>query len=152
MDKSLEHLRDRLIRVALVGCGKAKAEFAQPARDLYIGSLFVAARGYAETCDDWVILSAKHGVRYPNEVTEPYELSMRNLSVNGRDAWAWRAACDLRERYRDLTVQYIALAGVDYIEPLIPCMRRAGLSLPKLPLLGLGIGQRLKWFKEQRRG
>jgi len=45
---------------------KAKQKFACAANNLYTGSLFTAARGWAETfADQWWIASAKHQIFEP---------------------------------------------------------------------------------------
>ena len=50
-----------------MGCAKNKLERRAPARDLYVSELFDRARAVAEqTCDSWLILSAKHGVVVPS--------------------------------------------------------------------------------------
>jgi len=36
------------LTICLVGCGKSKLDRAAPAKDLYTGSLFRAARAFAE--------------------------------------------------------------------------------------------------------
>lgn len=66
------------LHIALVGCGKSKLPHPAPARLLYIGSLFKAARRYVEDAgyDAWWILSARHGLVHPDEITEPYEATL----------------------------------------------------------------------------
>lgn len=64
------------LTIALVGCGKSKLDHAAPARQLYTGSLFVAASRWAAECDGWFILSAKFGLLDPETVVEPYEVRL----------------------------------------------------------------------------
>lgn len=62
----------------IVGCGAAKLDRAAPARELYTGSLFRAARAYAERSGlPWRILSAEHGLISPDKVIEPYDRHMK---------------------------------------------------------------------------
>lgn len=64
-------------RLAIVGCGRSKLPFATPARDLYTGNLFRAARAHVEAEGvRWLILSAYHGLLNPSEVIEPYDWTM----------------------------------------------------------------------------
>lgn len=63
-------------RIALVGCTKGKLPARAPARDLYVGDLFAKARAYAQTFDAWYVLSARHGLVLPDEVIEPYDVTL----------------------------------------------------------------------------
>jgi len=138
------------LRVALVGCGKAKAPTARRARLLYTGSLFRAAARYAEQrCDAWVILSAKRGLLGPDDVTEPYELRLSELAPPEQAAWAALVVRELRARYAGVAVEYIGLAGSEYMGVLVGEMRRQGLPIPQQPLLGFGIHDRMRWFADQ---
>lgn len=138
----LDSLRGRVVRVALVGCGSAKAATGREARNLYTGPLFRAARRYAELqCDDWVILSALHGVLRPEDCIEPYDRSLVKMRDAERSAWGNRVSAYLREHYRGLTVTYIGLAGEAYLSELSvgPIAR---------PLEGMGIGERIKYLRQ----
>ena len=77
-------------RALVVGCGAAKRSEAAPARDLYTGSLFRAAREHAEGSGlPWRILSAEYGLLTPDKVVEPYDRHMRTrhpFPMGPRDA------------------------------------------------------------------
>lgn len=61
-------------RLIVVGCGRAKLDRPAPARELYTGNLFRAARQYAEASGaEWKILSALHGLIDPAVVIGPYD-------------------------------------------------------------------------------
>lgn len=140
-EERLAKLRGRVVRVALVGCGKAKMITPQPAKDLYIGPLFKAARAYAEQqCDDWVILSARYGVVLPDQVIEPYDQRLSSMRLRDQEDWAREANRKLRYRYRSLQVQYIGLAGEEYLDWL------TGEIIE--PLKGMGIGTRIKFLRD----
>lgn len=137
LEELLQH-QGRPLRLALVGCGKAKRSTAAPARELYTGSLFRSAWRYAQaTADQVLILSAQHGVLSPDEVLEPYDSTLTTMRRADRDAWASRCALDLRARFAGLPVHVVFLAGEAY-----------RLALPaawsvESPLDGLGLGRRL---------
>lgn len=140
-EERLAKLRGRVVRIALVGCGKAKMTTPQPAKDLYIGPLFKAARAYAEQqCDDWVILSARHGVVLPDEVIEPYDQRLSSMRLRDQEDWARKANRQLRYRYRGLQVQFIGLAGEEYLDWL-------GGEIIE-PLKGMGVGTRIKFLRD----
>ena len=140
----------------IVGCGKAKLDHAAPARDLYTGSLFRAARRYVEARGEpWFILSAAHGLIGPEVVVLPYD-QVLDLRGEALDAWARKAACQV-ERLRDEALRReplrlwpltTILAGVRYAEPLARELVALGFDTYQ-PLRRLEVGQRLSWFKRE---
>ncbi len=137
------------MRVALVGCGKEKRGYAAPARDLYTGPLFCAARTWAETfADRWFILSAQHGLLSPETVIEPYDLKLSALTREAREAWGeWTGAQVAAEVSDDPDETVVAFAGGEYLDTL----RHHGSGhwrwRVRDPLEGLELGHRLAWFK-----
>jgi hypothetical protein len=127
--------------VIIVGCGKAKLAHAAPAAELYTGSLFRAARRYAEARGDaWAIASAHWGLVWPEQVIEPYD---RRL-MPGSEHWARRCVERLLERTGG-PVFVELLAGATYAEPLSAALWRAGCA-NSTPLEGLGLGKRLAYL------
>jgi len=125
--------------VCLVGCGKSKLDESALAQDLYTGALFRKSRAYAEQfCDDWGILSAKHGLVLPGERIGPYNVAMCDLSPERRARWCddtyWQI---LRQWGRER--QFTVLAGEPYL------CATAGLAAV-YPMRGMGIGERLRWL------
>ena len=132
------------MKVALVGCGKEKLEHAAPARDLYTGPLFRAARAWAEVnAARWFILSAKHGLLAPETVVEPYDLALASLSSAEHEKWAAHTAAEIARR-TEAYDSMIVLAGAPYERTV----RLAGRHY-ECPLQGLDQGKRLAWFKRE---
>jgi len=138
--------------VIVVGCGKAKLAHAAPARDLYTGSLFVAARRYAEARGvTWRVLSAAHGLIAPEVVVRPYD-QVLDLKGEALATWARKAACQV-ERVRDEEQTSAGaawgpvelLAGSRYAEPLARELDALGIEW-RAPLARLGTGYRLQWL------
>lgn len=133
----------------LIGCGARKLPHPAPARDLYTGSLFRAARGYAEaTGRPWAIASALHGVLLPDQEVEPYDVRLPTREAE-RDAWGERVAAQLWDLgWRGLVEIH---AGHDYARAV-----QQGLSLGPRGLAGAivmpgwPIGRRLQWYAQQR--
>ncbi len=140
-----------VIRVAIVGCGKSKAPRTCEARDLYTGSLFRAARRFAETCDAWWIVSARYGLVAPEARLAPYEY---RLGPKDRQQWGMVVA----NRIVTLLMpkgpyELIILAGADYAEPIVAGMLkgaddewRCNCVGVTTPLAGLGLGARMSWL------
>lgn len=147
--------------VALVGCSASKLEGPARAADLYTGQLFRAARRWAETfADHWYILSAKHHVLSPDDVVEPYDLSLAEVAATPGlfhpapvDTWAIRCRAALMAARggepRGARVlqgdRVVMLAGASYCEPLVPLLRAWGGEV-ETPLAGLGIGRQKAWL------
>ena len=138
----------------LIGCGARKLDHAAPARDLYIGPLFRAARIYAEASGlPWAILSARYGLVMPEQVIEPYDYRLvhrayrawsRHITHHllGEQIRAWLGAGQPRAQVH---------AGVAYTRWLAAALDDAHLPVwGGAPLAGLQVGQRLSWYRQRR--
>lgn len=157
--------------IGLVACSATKLAWAAPARDLYQGQLFRAARAFAEKhCDRWYILSAMHGVLEPAQVVEPYDLSLEEVQAEGRgkvlspaplDLWAIRCRTALMasgDHWRDqnMNIHYgpprvnlwdrvVMLAPALYAERLGELLTAWGARVER-PLKGMFIGHQKAWL------
>jgi hypothetical protein len=125
-------------RIVLVACCGKKLPYPAPAQDLYQSELFRKSRLYAEqNGDEWLILSAKHGVVHPGATVEPYDVTLNEMSSAERRAWSARVAEQLREFSND---QLTVLAGSAY------CGWIDAFTNVTRPMEGLGIGQQLAYL------
>lgn len=137
------------MRVALVSCVKSKLDRPAPAKDLYTSALFRALRAYAEnSADEWLILSAEHGLVEPDQVLAPYERTLNRMPKAQRNEWAARVKDELAARI-PTGADIIILAGERYREGLVPFLRARG-NLVEIPLEGLSLGRQLQRLKELR--
>lgn len=149
------------LRVALVACGKSKLAYPAPARDLYTGSLFRAARAHVERegYDAWYILSARHYLVAPQTILAPYEAALTNAPDEYLHTWAHRVDGAFRctdpgygvwtQQGGDLTVDIFA--GKVYVDPLLALPARwAEMWTVNLPHEGMQIGERLQAFAQAR--
>lgn len=128
--------------IALIGCCSKKLDRPAPARDLYLSNLFKLSVAYAESRDlPWLVLSAKWGLVDPDQVLEPYELSL----VCWRDAelrrWGVGVAGELNRRFPG--ARYVFLAGSRYWA----AVSSFGPARVESPLDRLQIGDRLSFLK-----
>ena len=132
-------------KIGLVGCGARKLARAAPARELYTGTLFRLASAYAErTCDEWYVLSALHGLVRPDEALEPYDLTLTDVPIEGRRAWAAGVLARLEALGLGRgNTRWVVLAGRTYREFLMPHLH----GTVKIPLEGLRIGQQIARLK-----
>lgn len=134
--------------VYVVGCGKTKGSRRTRASELYTGNLFRACAEHARANGDtWRILSGLHGIIRPERVIEPYEASVPRREQE-LQWWTNHAANELTS---DPTLRggfrVVCLAGEAYAAPLRAELERRGIEVT-CPLRGLGVGQRLRWLKE----
>lgn len=146
------------VTICLVGCGKAKVSRPAPAKELYVGSLFRAARRYAEACDGWWIVSAAHGLVDPEKVIQPYDAKLPR-GLLARDGWGVKIASDLYGEMQDeesetsahFHFEVVVLAGSDYADPICDHLTRLRVKFTR-PLDGMRLGQRLSWLKRETIG
>lgn len=140
-------------RVGLVGCVKQKAPAPHPARALYVSTLFAGRRAFVEhSCLEWWILSALHGLVHPDQVLEPYDVTLKDAGRAGRREWSRRVLATLDERValRPGDVAEIH-AGSEYRDwGLVDGLRARGIAV-EIPTEGMPLGQQLAFYAEARR-
>lgn len=150
------------MRVGLIACAATKAPHAAPARELYRSQLFTAARDWISKpgrVEEWGILSARHGLVLPDDVLEPYDQCLAEMTAEHRAIWAtatqtaivarWgRDAiylCVLGEHYK------IAVHGLPFVEDAIRywtmVRRERGMSSREA---AMSIGVLTKYLREGR--
>jgi hypothetical protein len=153
-------------RIVLIGCGKEKQLVACAAKELYIGPLFTARRRYAERSGrPWLIVSALHWVLRPSRVIEPYD---KRMPIALRLAYDW-ALCFRNSLTVTITrapTRWVAFnpvlgfrepvcleihAGADYVNPIQEAFRGNRMIGIEHPVAGMGIGEQLRFYKEQIR-
>lgn len=159
----------KLATIALIGCGRRKLPRPAPACELYTGSLFQACRDWAEThADAYWIASAKHLIVAPDQVIEPYDLSLRHLDADTR-RWRtrqiqlhfrsrWVECCRFEKGPLGFVVaverpQVVLLASRDYLFGFREWQDRYPTDSFEFetPLAGLGIGKQMAWLRRQVR-
>ena len=129
----------------LVSCVSKKRAVPAPAQDLYVSPLFLKTRTYVESRGQpWYILSAKYGLVRPEQLIEPYDLTLKQMPVAERRRWAERVMSQLQP-HLDGVAEVVFLAGQPYQEFLNPQIGRQGVAVYD-PLQGLKIGERLRWL------
>ncbi len=131
--------------ICLVACAAKKKQNAARADEIYISSLFQKSRGYAQSCcDEWFILSAKHGVLPPATKIEPYNITLNNMGKEERRVWA---AGVMKALWKMLSSgdKIVFLAGMAYREFLVGPLEEMGLEC-EVPMKGMRIGEQLSWL------
>ena len=136
------------MRIGLVGCVKSKRFEPAPAQDLYVSTLFLERRRYVErTCDQWFVLSAKHGLIDPSTIIEPYDVALSEQSVSYRRAWSDGVIAQLRQRLGDLSGMTFEMhAGASYRNSgLVDVLHQLGAKIEN-PTEGLRFGEQLSFY------
>lgn len=135
--------------VGLVSCSKSKVELehAVPARELYSqhprSYMFRKSVEYVEArCDEWWVLSAKHGLVHPDTPLHYYDETLAGAPKRIRERWAAKVRDALRELYEGRWVRFVVMAGRAYAEAI----EALGFGEVEQPLRGLGTGERRAWL------
>jgi hypothetical protein len=132
----------------LIACCSKKAASAAPARALYQSDLFKKCSAYASQQEaPWFILSALHGLVDPNQILDPYDVSLNKIKADDRRAWSAYVTNQLR-----FTIargdRVVFLAGRKYREGLIPWLLDMDCEI-SIPMEGMQIGEQLSFLKSQ---
>jgi hypothetical protein len=131
---------EKIETVGLIACCKEKQPFTCRAEDLYISPLFTKAKAYIlPRVDTWAILSARHGLLFPNAKCDPYNTCLDELNALERKRWYRKVNKQLRAYFPGS--RFIVIAGALYRG----CLE--GLDV-RVPLQNLGIGQQLRKLDE----
>jgi hypothetical protein len=134
----------------LLGCVKSKLDHRAQARDLYCSALWRDRRAYAEASGlPWLILSAKYRLVDPHRLLHPYDLALGDLSASKRGKWGERVVDSLEERFNSLEgATFEVHAGAAYRNAIDEPLARRAASLT-VPLVGLTLGEQLRWYAKQ---
>ena len=141
-------------RIGLVGCVKEKRSTPAVAKDLYTSPLFIGRRRAVErSCDQWFVLSALHGLVDPDQLVEPYDVTLNSMGRDARRDWAAGVIQSLGRRLGSLEGHHFELhAGANYLEfGLMDALLRRGATV-SWPTRGLPMGKQLGYYKGASRG
>ncbi len=103
--------------IGLVSCCKKKRSTPMAASKLYTEITFYKSLLYAKLyCDDYVILSGKHGVVNPDQVIAHYDLDLRKQSPAYVKRWALRVRMVLNKRFP--RAGFVAMVSGPYLKAL----------------------------------
>lgn len=136
------------MKVALISCTKLKQDYECSAYEMYQPSeLFKKAFAYTDSkdYDEIFILSAKYGLLNLGKTIQPYEQTLNNMPAEEVKNWSYDIAVQLFNWIKVEEVDFYA--GSQYRKYLLPLLEKFGVKC-NVPLQGKGIGQQLKFYKE----
>ncbi|WP_049969166.1 DUF6884 domain-containing protein [Haladaptatus cibarius] len=94
----------------------------RPAREQYASPQFRSKAKYAETCDDWRIVSEKHGLFSPDARIGLDEATLASLTPSERNDWARAVRVEIKRLVveEDNYDALVALLDSEYVRPLSP--------------------------------
>ena len=139
---------ERVETVCLVSCVGTKQTNPAQAKDLYQSDWFIKARAYAEAVGScWFILSAKYGLVHPDDVIEPYEMTLNTIGVTERRDWACHVQGKMDKQMPDAG-RIVVLAGKRYRDFLMDYLQTRAERV-EVPMANLGIGKQKNWLRSQ---
>ncbi len=138
-------------QIVLVSCVSEKRSIPSPARSLYTSAWFKKATAYAEKiADEWYILSAKYELVNPDQMLEPYNMTLKTMPKPVRKNWAERVFVTLQPHLKSSDT-VIFLAGQVYREFLPALISQIDIKT-EIPMEGLRIGEQMHWLDQQMQG
>ncbi|MBN1315899.1 MAG: hypothetical protein JXA42_10540 [Anaerolineales bacterium] len=126
---------DRTITL-IAGKGR-QLERPAAAQELYTSQWFKNASVYARgISDSWYILSAKYGLAAPEDLIEPYDMTLAAMPAGSRRTWALQILLKLHNKLK-AGDRVVILAEELYREFLVPSLEKWGcrVEIPAEELL-----------------
>ncbi len=134
--------------IYLITCAKTKTSSRSPASELYISPNFRKLKALAaKRAERWYILSAKYGLLEPNQVIDPYELTLNDMSKAERREWAGRVFQQLAKEIVPED-RVTILAGQKYWGELKPLLEEYGCEV-FTPLKGVTQFKWGQWLNKE---
>ena len=131
----------KMFTVCFIGCVKTKRSHKCKSKELYDSPLFHYSYKYAlKNFDKVAILSAKHGLLDPEDVIEPYEVTLNNMSKQDRIEWSNKTTNQISQRYPKDHYKYYVISGKRYYE---------FLNIECEPLFVMSMGYKLQTLKKE---
>lgn len=137
------------IPVGLLATARKKHAHPAPVIDFYTSPLFRKSVQYASaTYERFYFYNAKDGLLLPEQIMEPYDVSIKTFSIEKKRKWAAEVVDELKSHESPDEVTVYLHGGYIYRKFLQPELKNYGFQY-KVPLEGLGIGKQLSWYDER---
>jgi hypothetical protein len=142
-----------MTRIGLVGCVKSKKNHAASADELYTSALFRGRRKAVEgSCDRWYILSTLHGIVRPDEVLEPYDVTLVGAPTGRKREWSTMVLRQLDDELGSMSGLIFEIhAGNDYCNFGLAHGLRSRDARVERPAEGLAVGEQLAFYQRGSR-
>jgi len=131
--------------IYLISCSSEKLDYKCAAEEMYDSALFKKSLTFArkqQKDDDYIkILSAKYYLTDLDKVIEPYDLTLKNFSVQQKKDWANKVYSQILDKYSLQYDRFMFLAGNAYTEYLM-----SKFKYKTDVLEGMRIGERMAYL------
>lgn len=102
------------------------------------------------SCSEWWVLSALHGLVHPDEVLEPYDVTLSKAGVATCKEWSRRVLASVDERVWPCTGDVVEVhAGSRYWDyGLAEGLKKRGVEVV-IPTFGMTLGQQLAFYRQE---
>lgn len=130
--------------IVFLSCVKTKRDTPCAAKDMYISPLFRYSYQYAKSLNPRkiYILSAKYGLLEPDDIIEPYEQTLKNMSAASRKRWGGECINSLKQKGQNFAEEAVFLCGDNYRKDLLKVFPNH-----RVPIKGISFGNQLKFYK-----
>lgn len=136
-------------KVGLMATARKKSDIPQPVVDFYKSPLFKKSLSYARMhYDRFYFYNAKDGFLLPNQIMEPYDVSIKTFSAREKRNWAKKVITGLAQYESPENAVIYLHGGFVYRKYLQPELQKHGFEFI-VPLKGMGIGEQLAWYDQQ---
>ena len=139
-----------MAKVVLLSCTKSKLDKPAPAQELYSPSpMFQKTLKYGKTLepDKMFILSAKHHLVPMTKELAPYDMTLKDMSKDEKEAWAEETVKQMKSQgLNPQKDKFVFLTGNEYMKPLFKYIPEENVEKP---MDGKRMGERLKWLNSQ---
>lgn len=132
--------------IVFISCVKTKLPYEEMAKNLYCSNYFKTCYKYAEFLkpDNIYILSAKYGLLEPNDLIEPYELTLNKMSIKERKQWAEKVIGQLKNKNVSFNQKAVFLCGNKYNQFL-----KNKFVEYETPLCNMGFGYQIQYMNNE---
>lgn len=130
------------MNICFISCGAAKMKIRCTAANMYIGSVFLKSKFYAEEMfDEYFILSAKHGLLSRKQKISPYN---EKLTTKNQKEWSLKVAAQINESF-GIDSRLSFLGGDLYLKQLFPLIKNKN---KEILFGGLQMGEKMQRINE----
>lgn len=137
--------------VVFLSCTKSKLDKRAPAQELYSPSpTFKKTLDYGNQIkpDKMFILSAKHHLVPLEKELDPYDLTLKEMKKDEKDAWGEEVMKQMKEKGINVEKdKMIFLVGAEYMKPITKLL--PDNAQVEVPMQGLRMGERMKWLNSK---
>ncbi len=135
-------------KVGLLATARKKSTKSAPVTEFYQSPLFQKTLEYAlHHYDRMYFYNAKDGLLLPDDIMDPYDLSIKTLTHHQREEWAQKLITQFREQESPSRITVYLHGGSVYRKHIEPQLQQYEYNY-EVPLKGLGIGEQLNWYQK----